>query len=133
VDTEVKELRALVVVTEPAKAEAIEQCLSGRGINSTVMSDPEDALSSCRQNPPNLAIVEDPLGSMSGTLFLNHLVRISWSTGTILIADSDESQVHDRAEGLGILGHMRSPNDLATLEHLLDRFEEVNSAGTAQE
>jgi PleD family two-component response regulator len=117
-----KKLKALVVINEPGQVEVIRQSLSDRGIDTTVLTDPEEALGICREVPPDLAIVQDPLSSMSGTVFLNHLVRISWATGTILIADADEDHVHDRAEGLGILGHMRSATDRDALERLLDKF-----------
>ncbi|MFH1117465.1 MAG: response regulator [Pseudomonadota bacterium] len=121
-----KKLKALVVVNEPDRIDVIKQRLSERGIDMTVLTDPEEALGLCREAPPDLAIVQDPLRSMSGTVFLNHLVRISWATGTILIADADEDQVHDRAEGLGILGHMRSPTDGEMLDRLLDKFGAMN-------
>jgi len=121
-----KRLKALVVINEPARLEVIRQVLSDRGIDVTVLTDPEEALGICREGPPDLAVVQDPLRSMSGTVFLNHLVRISWATGTILIADADEDHVHDRTEGLGILGHMRSPTDRDALERLLDKFAAMN-------
>ncbi len=122
-----KKLRALVVINEPDRVEAIKESLSKREIDMNVLTDPEEALSLCREAPPDLAIVQDPLRSMSGTVFLNHLVRISWATGTILITDADEEHVHDRAEGLGILGHIRTPTDTDALEKLLDKFVALNA------
>ncbi len=119
-------VKALVVVNEPDRVNIIRQTLSDRGIDTTVLANPEEALSICRDVTPDLVIVQDPLRSMSGTVFLNHLVRISWATGTILIADDDEDQIHDRAEGLGILGHMRSTTDTDALERLLDKFAAMN-------
>lgn len=121
------QLKAIVVVNEPGRVEVIRRSLSQREMDATILSDPEEALRLCRDVPPNLAIVEDPLQTMSGTVFLGHLVRISWITSTILITDSDETQVHERAEGLGILGHLKSPDDKEGLEHLLDRFAAMQS------
>ena len=106
----------------PVRWKSSGNALSKRGMDATILSDPEEALRLCRDTPPNLAIVEDPLRSMSGTVFLGHLVRISWITSTILIADSDEKQVHERAEGLGILGHLKSPHDKEGLDLLLEKI-----------
>ncbi|MDQ7784938.1 MAG: hypothetical protein RDU20_18790 [Desulfomonilaceae bacterium] len=122
IDKASKTLKALVVVNEPDKVGVISQSLTDRGIEVTVVTNPEEALSMCRELPPDLAVVQDPLRSMPGTVFLNHLVRISWATGTILIADADEEHVHDRTEGLGILGHIRSLSDRDAMERLLDKF-----------
>jgi hypothetical protein len=55
------------------------------------------------------------------------LLKVSWTTSTILIADEEEEAIHDQTEGLGILGSIRTVNDMETLDRLLDRFLEIVS------
>ena len=81
----------------------------------------------CRENPPGLAVVDDNLPKLTGIGFLNNLLKISWNSGTILIADHEESVVHEKAEGLGILGHMRGYDDFMALDDLLDKYSRIIS------
>lgn len=115
-------LQALIVVNDPAAAKGIVQILQQRGISATIATDPEEALGLCASQTPNLAVVENSLGSMSGARFLAELLKISWTTSSILIWDEDEELVHEKTEGLGILGSLRSVEDSTGLNALLDKF-----------
>ena len=78
-------------------------------------------------NPPDLVIVEDRLTGMTGIHFLAELLKVSWTTSTILISDEEEEALHDQTEGLGILGAIRTVDDVESLDRLLDRFLEIVS------
>ena len=101
------------------------ETLAQKGIFASVRTDPVAALEECRSNPPQLAIVANELRGMTGALFLAELLKISWTTSAILIADEDEEVVHERTEGLGILGSIRKAEDTANLEKLLETFLEI--------
>jgi hypothetical protein len=58
---------------------------------------------------------------------LSEFLTIAWTTSAILICDEDEETVHQRTEGLGILGHIRSVRDMDGLDKLLDSFLHVAS------
>ncbi len=116
-------LRALVVANE--RVSKLTETLSKRGISAAVITDAEEALDECLVNPPHLAIVGSSLGRMTGIHFLAELLKISWKTSTILIADEDEETIHDQTEGLGILGAIKSSEDSEALEKLLDKFLEI--------
>lgn len=119
------ELRTVIVVNDPDQAGPILECLARKGFSGIVESDPEKALEGCRINPPALVIAEDRLQGITGTRFLSELVRISWKTSTVLVVNEEEEVVHQRTEGLGILGHIRDCEDTASMEKLLDKMLEI--------
>ncbi len=121
-------LRAIVLADEPLRASDLVERLSKRGISATVRTDADEVLDECRKNPPQLVIVESALATMTGVRFLAELLKVSWKTATILIADQEEEAIHDQTEGLGILGSIRTTDDIEGLERLLDRFFEIASA-----
>ena len=120
-------LRALVVVDGRDQVSRLMETLSKRGISASVKTDPDGALEECRRKPPHLAIVGKALGSTTGIRFLAELLKVSWTTSTILIADEEEEVLHDQTEGLGILGAIRTVDDMESLDRLLDRFLEIVS------
>jgi DNA-binding response OmpR family regulator len=120
-------LRAIVLAEDPRQASGLVDGLSKRGISARVSADPDEALVECRQNPPNLVIVGSALATMTGVHFLAELLKVSWKTSTILIADEEEEVIHDQTEGLGILGSIRTGDDMESLDRLLDRFLEIVS------
>jgi len=117
--------RAVVVVNQAHQVRPILKSLSRKGFSTIFQSDPQKALEACKIHPPDLVIVEDCLKGMTGTRFLSELVRVCWSTSTILVTDEEEEIVHQRTEGLGIIGHIRNYEDTARLERLLDRLLEM--------
>jgi len=120
-------LRAIVVVDAHKEASMLVKNLENRGLATTVRNDPDEALDECRRKPPHLVIVGKALGSTTGARFLAELLKVSWTTSTILIADEEEEALHHQTEGLGILGAIRTVDDMESLDRLLDRFLEIAS------
>jgi DNA-binding response OmpR family regulator len=121
------ELRAAIIVNDASQVRPIVESLSRKGFARIVESDPQSVLESCGVNPPDLVIVEDRLRGMTGIRFLAELLKVSWTTSTILISDEEEEALHDQTEGLGILGAIRAADDVESLDRLLDRFLEIAS------
>ena len=117
--------RLTAIIAADERVSALTETLSKRGISATVITNADEALDECLMNPPHLAIVGSALGRMTGIHFLAELLKISWKTSTILIADEDEETIHDQTEGLGILGAIKSTRDAEALEKLLDKFFEI--------
>jgi DNA-binding response OmpR family regulator len=118
-------LRAIVLAEDPRRVSGLVDGLSKRGISASVSTDPDEALVECRKNPPHLVIVASDLVTMTGVHFLAELLKVSWTTSTILIADEEEEVIHDQTEGLGILGAIGTADDKESLDRLLDRFLEI--------
>ncbi|HMK33722.1 MAG TPA: hypothetical protein VK463_01555 [Desulfomonilaceae bacterium] len=122
-----RSLRATLLVTDPQRAAVAADMLEKRGIHPTIATDPEALLRKSRTCAPHLVIVEDGVAGVSGARLLADLLEISWTTATILICDDDETAVHDKTEGLGILGSVRSVEDSEGLNRLLDSFVDLAS------
>jgi DNA-binding response OmpR family regulator len=123
-------LRAVVIINDVSRARPILEGLSRRGFAGIIESDPKAVLDAGQVNPPDLLIIEDRLNGMTGSRFLSEFLAIAWTTAAILICDEDEEAVHQRTEGLGILGHMRTVKDVDKLDKLLDTFLEIASRKT---
>jgi DNA-binding response OmpR family regulator len=120
-------LRAAVIVNDASQARQIVECLSRKGFVGIIESDPQAVLETCSVNPPDLVIVEDRLRGMTGIHFLAELLKVSWTTSTILIADEEEEALHHQTEGLGIIGAIRTVDDVESLDRLLDKFLQIVS------
>lgn len=124
--------RAIILVNDAGEADRICNFCSDYGIQTQVQTDPETALDLCRANPPDLVVVQEELHSMTGLEFISALVRISWTTSVIIVMDADAETVHERTEGLGILGHIRHPADTERLQGLLDTFLKMTASAVKQ-
>ena len=119
--------KAIFVVRNPSNTAMMETYCIDNGIDTYTLSDPLSALEACNENPPDLAIVQWDLNAMSGVEFLTELLKISWTTATILVTDLDEETVHEKAEGLGILGRITDFEDITGLRGLLDSHKSMKS------
>lgn len=117
--------RALIVITDLSSAEAVKATLKANGIEGVIETDERKALDLCRVDPPDLAIVGDPLECMSVYHFVTELLKISWTVSTILVTEDDAEAVHEKAEGLGIVGHISHAKDREKLEQLLSDFKKL--------
>jgi len=122
--------RVMVVVAEPSDAWRVAEMVQKQGIVPIVFADPDKALEECRSAPPDIVIVDDDLRSMTGKEFLKRLLRISWTTASILITADEEETVHEKTEGLGILGRMKNYTDEEALSELLQRYPSTLDRGT---
>lgn len=99
--------------------------LSNRGIDVLAVNTLEKFLEHGRSFPPDLIIVEDDITSNSGLQAIRDLLKVSWTVSSILVSKLQEEEIHDRAEGLGILGSLPSLDDSDKLQSLLDAFERL--------
>jgi hypothetical protein len=118
-----KKPTAIVVMEDTAQAAGVVKLLADRNIAAEVETDPARAREHCRGAAPDLAVVGVP----PGIPFLRELLKVSWLTNMILISDMDHEALHDEAEGLGILGAMKTPEDREGLDTLLERFYEIRA------
>lgn len=120
-----KKRHALAVVRDPVGAAPLKDALDAEGMTVTVLDNVPEALAYCRNSPPDLVVADDVIGSDSGVRLIGDLLAISWTTATILITTDPEEEVHDRAEGLGILGTVTDYADRQGLQRLMTNFRKV--------
>jgi DNA-binding response OmpR family regulator len=125
-------LKAIVIGNDIERFGHVLRALSARGIAGSIEQDPQAVLDSCAVSPPDLVIAAEQLAGMTGIRFLSQLVAVAWTTSTILIADEEEDLVHDKTEGLGILGSIRNTEDSENLERLLDRFIDMKRSALSE-
>ncbi len=119
--------RAMVLTRSYDDAGEFRSLLASHGMTVEIFTDAGAALAACRSASPHLAVVEADLGSMTGYSFVRDLLKIAWTVSSIVVSEEDDAVIHDKAEGLGILGHVRSFGDTAALEGLLVQFKELNA------
>lgn len=123
-----KQWQALAVVKDPIGAAPLRDALCAEGMTVTVLGNVEEALAYCRTSPPDLVVVDDQIGRDSGVTLINDLLSISWTTATILISSEPEDVVHERTEGLGILGSISDYTDRESLNRLLTNLRSLRRA-----
>jgi nitrogen fixation NifU-like protein len=121
-----KSARACIVMDGTLNLSLILNLLGSFHIVPEVFSTPAGALRGQKQEHFDILIVHDDPSTGEGLKLVGEFLKINWMTSAIVICDQDESIIHDRAEGLGILGHIRTPDDLENLAQLLIKFKQIS-------
>lgn len=121
-----KSARACIVMDGTYDASGIISLLRSFHIVSEVFNSSDQALLIQKQEPFDIVIVHDDPSTGQGLKLVEDFLKINWMTSSIVICDQQESVIHDRAEGLGILGHIRKSDDLKSLAQLLTKFKQIS-------
>ena len=121
-----KVARACIVKDGILDVSSIMNLLESSQIVAEVFSASDEALLRQKQEPFDLLIIHDDPSTGDGLKLAGEFLKINWMTSTIVICDEDESIIHDRAEGLGILGHVRKAEDLKSFAQLLTKFKQLS-------
>ncbi len=119
-------INALIFLRDEAGAKIVSAALEKRGIKSLNVGSLAQCIDQMRTSSPDILIVEDATNSNIGIKAIQEALKISWTVSPILISPLDEKQIHDRAEGLGILGFISSPADTEKLNSLVDVFRSLH-------
>jgi len=118
-------LKAFLVVSDTSQAALLVENLSRQGIEAIIQTQANQAIEEFKASPCDLVIVEENLKQISGIEFIQKLIKISWTTGIILISNEDKEVVHQKTEGLGILGHIRTLGDSDELSKLIKKYRQI--------
>ena len=121
-----KQFKACVFVEQDADISPLLKILESFDISAEVFSEPDLALSMHNREAFDLLIVQDHPDQGAGLKLINDFLATNWMTSSILICDLDEDTVHERAEGLGILGYVRHFDEATSIKALLNKFRELN-------
>lgn len=121
-----KSARACIVMDGTYDPSGIISLLRSFQIVSEVFDSSDQALLIQKQEPFDILIVHDDPLTGQGLKLVEEFLKINWMTSTIVICDEEETIIHDRAEGLGILGHVRKSDDLNSLGQLLTKFKQIS-------
>lgn len=120
--------KVILFLQDTDSTESLIEALGKNGFEVLMADDPEAGLAAHRKEPFQLAIVEEGYQSLSASTIVQELLKISWTTHSIIISDTDEEQLHEQAEGLGILGGMKDRHDLTRLDDLLATLKKILGA-----
>jgi hypothetical protein len=123
-----KSLRACIVAESSLDISAILKLLESYDIGLEVFSIRDEALGRQSEKPFDLLVVQNNLTTGDGLRLIRDFLAVNWMTASIVICDVDEDTIHERAEGLGILGHIRSVGDVQSFGQLLDTFKQMASS-----
>lgn len=118
-------MRAVLFLGQGFSPGTISQILSRHGFLVHCATDCQVALQEHRQAPFHLALVDDGYESRPAAAIIQDLLKIAWTTNAIIISKTEESQLHEETEGLGILGSIRDGNDVEKLEELLGTLKRI--------
>ena len=104
---------------------SLTEFLEMKGFDVFVPDDLEAGLAEHGKESFQLAIKEEGYKSLSASLVVQELLKVSWATNSIIITDKNEDQLHEQTEGLGILGAMKDVDDFKRLEELLATLNNI--------
>lgn len=123
--TSANTMRAVLFLGQDFSPGPISQTLSHHGFLVHCATDYQNALQEHRQAPFALAVVDEAYESGSASAIIQDLLKIDWTTHAIVISKTDESQLHEETEGLGILGSIRDAHDVEKLAELLWTLKKI--------
>lgn len=123
--TDQKEFEALVVEKESQVAQFVADALKKRSYAVTNLAQKEEAKSTLKEKHYDLAVVGEAEDAASVFGTLKEVVMTSPFTSVILVTDAPEEEVHEKAEGYGILGSVKRSASESDLMQLVDRFEDI--------
>ena len=121
----VKKRRAILFAPKTNSMASLTEFLEMKGFDVFVPDDLEAGLAEHGKESFQLAIIEEGYKSLSASLVVQELLKVSWATNSIIITDKNEDQLHEQTEGLGILGAMKDVDDFKRLEELLATLNNI--------
>ena len=106
-------------------ARSIAKILRRRLYDVETTSEREVTLNLFKERPYQLALVGDSEDGHSAFASMKEIVMASPMTSIILITDLPKEEVHKKAEGYGILGHVNRNMKSKDLRSLLNCFEQI--------
>ncbi len=121
-----QEKYALVLETDAELAQQINSYLAEQGYSVFIPATTEEALETLKNQRIELAFLGNPPDRDSCFDLLKDVVKTSPMTYVVLITDGAEKEVHDRAEGFGILGHIPRDFSRTNIQQLIDKLIQIN-------
>ena len=119
-------IHALVLDADPALSRRVAHSLSEKDYMVVTASSKEEALNMLKAQSIQLAVLGNPTKDGSCFDLLKDFVKTSPLTSLILISDAPGKEIHEKAEGFGILGHVSRSYSPEEIQKLLEKFERIN-------
>jgi DNA-binding response OmpR family regulator len=120
-----EDVRVLILEKDAAVIDSVKDILRNGSYAPHVLSSFSEAVSLLKSEGFQIALVGTTLETDSPFEGLVDLVKASPLTSIILLSDLPEAEIHKKAEGCGILGHVPRNVPPEDLNHLLYRFKQI--------
>ena len=120
-----EDVRVLILEKDAEVVDLVKDILRGGSYELRGLASFSEAVSLLKSENFHIAVVGTTLETHSPFEGLVDLVKASPLTSIILLSDLPEVEVHEKAEGCGILGHVPRNVPPEDLNHLLYRFKQI--------
>ena len=121
-------LKAIVIEKNQGIIDLLLPILKNRSCRIKLSPGKADAVRNLKEEYYGLAFIGNTDDNVSPFDAMKDIVMVSPMTSIILITDLPTKDVHEKAEGYGILGHVSSKVSSEKLIPLLDQFERINKS-----
>ncbi len=121
-------VKVLVLENDPQVVEKIHQVLNKRPYKTTCFGSSHDALTAIKETRFSLFIAGHNAEQKDPVDVIKEVVMISPMTSIVLVTDLSDSDVHEKAEGYGILGNINRKVPPESLLSLLDTHEKIQKS-----
>jgi DNA-binding NtrC family response regulator len=118
----------IILENDPETADSIAGLLTNRGYVPTLTETKAGAMEIIEKKGPGLVLIGNTEEKISVFDILKDIVMASPMTSVILVSDISPEEIHEKAEGYGILGHIGRNIDHDALSPLLETFEMITGA-----
>ena len=116
---------ALILEADTRIASQLSKILSDQFGQVVIALDTPQALASLREQQIQMAFVGTPPEGGSCFDLLKDFVRTSPMTYIVVITDGSENEIHDKAEGYGILGHIPTVFSFNHVKTLVNKYKQI--------
>jgi DNA-binding response OmpR family regulator len=120
-----EDVRVLILEKDAAVADLVKDVLGNGSYDLHVLSSFNEAVPLLKSESFQIAVVGSTLEADSPFEGLVDMVKASPLTSIILLSDLPDAEVHEKAEGCGILGHVPRSVPPEELNDLLHRFKQI--------
>ncbi len=120
--------QALILEADTKLVDRIKPILCSNNFIVLSPESTEAAIKMLKQHSIQLAFLGQPPEGGQCFDLLKEIVKASPMTYVILMTDESEKQVHDKAEGFGILGHVSRAFTPNQVQILVDKYRNINQA-----
>jgi DNA-binding NtrC family response regulator len=120
--------QAVILEKDTTVARSLSGQLEDMGYTVTPCPSKAVLLDRLKANPNQLAVLGEEDTGSSPFEILEGVVKASPMTSIVLLTDLPHDEVHERAEGYGILGRIGTSIPRDELARLVERFEAISEA-----
>lgn len=118
-------MNTLIVSPNTADSNVLIKTLKQKGHQATLAQNGNDALNMLKKHKYNLVLIDDLLKDISFIDLISAVMLIDITIHIGLLTNMTASEIHEKAEGWGIIGSIPKPVDADGTDHFLGKLDRV--------